>query len=52
MECIFDLGNIIAWPRFEVVSLDIIPVEKQEAPALFWLARRITFNVTYVMLLR
>ena len=43
IECIFDLGNIISWPRFEVVNFDIIPVEKQGAPALFWL--RMSYHV-------
>ena len=46
-KCIFDLGNIIAWARFEVVNFDIIPVEKQGTPALFWL--RTSYHVQSYM---
>ena len=28
---IFDLGNIVAWRRFEVVNFDIFPVEKNNS---------------------
>ena len=37
IECIFNLGNITAWPRFEGVNFDILPVNKQTVSVLFWL---------------
>ena len=43
----FDLGNVIAWPRFEVGDLDIISVEKQGATALYWL--RTSYHVQRYM---
>ena len=35
MECIFNLGDITAGQRFEVVNSDVFPAEKQTGTALF-----------------
>ena len=48
LECIFDLGNIVAWGRFEVAKFDIIPVETHRVvPALFCF--RTSFHVQRYM---